>query len=220
MKVLAIIPARKGSKRLKNKNILHLGKKPLVQITIEFAKKLNKIHDIIVSTDDSKVMQICKKLNVKAPFLRPANLSGDKSSSFSACTHAINFYEKKYSKIDAILLLQPTSPFRSIQAINSSIKFFKKLKTKSIVSVNSIKLNPLSIIKKKKYNSYLFKNTKNIFNINGNFYLIEKKLFLNKKKFFLPSTFLYKTKDFKQTIDIDDINDFKIAQSFLEKNTN
>ena len=221
MKVLAIIPARKGSKRLKNKNILYLGKKPLVQITIEFAKKLNKIHDIIVSTDDTKVMQICKKLNVKAPFLRPANLSGDKSSSASVCAHAIDFYEKKYCKIDAILLLQPTSPFRSIRAINSSIEFLKKLKTKSIVSVNSIKLNSLSIIKKKKiYNSYLFKNTNNIFKINGNFYLIDKKLFLSKKKFFFPKTFLYKTKDFKQTIDIDDINDFKIAQLFLKTSTN
>ena len=68
MKVLVIIPARKGSKRLKRKNILKLNKKPLVQITIEFAKKLKNTFDIIVSTDDPKIIKISRKLNVKAPF--------------------------------------------------------------------------------------------------------------------------------------------------------
>lgn len=216
MKVLAIIPARKGSKRLKRKNILKLNKKPLAQITIEFAKKLKNIFDIIVSTDDPKVIKISRKLNVKAPFLRPSKLSNDKASSYSVCAHAINFYEKKYTSIDAILLLQPTSPFRSKSVIDKIIKDFDKLKSKSVVSVHKLNLNPLSIIKKKSSKNYFFlKNKKNLFKINGNFYLIEKELFLKKKKFFLPDTALYESENFKDGIDIDDINDFKVAKSFL-----
>ncbi len=216
MKVLVIIPARKGSKRLKKKNILKLNKKPLVQITIEFAKKLKNIFDIIVSTDDPEVIKISRKLKVKVPFLRPAKLSSDNATSYSVCAHAINFYEKKYSSIDAILLLQPTSPFRSKKSIESIIENFNKIKSKSVVSVQKLKLNPLTLIKKKSNKNYYFlKNKNNIFKINGNFYLIEKNLFLKKKKFLLSNTFLFKTENFKENIDIDDINDLKFAKSFL-----
>lgn len=216
MKILAIIPARKGSKRLKKKNILKLGNKPLVQITIEFAKKIKDVFDIIVSTDDQEIIKICNKNYVKAPFKRPNNLSDHKASTYSVCEHAIKFYEKKYCQIDAILLLQPTSPFRYLKSINSSINIFKKLTTPSLVSVNKIKLNPKTIVERKnKKNKYLFKKNNNAYEINGNFYLIEKKLFLKEKKFFLKKTYLSETKNFKETIDIDDINDFKIARSFL-----
>ena len=216
MKVLVIIPARKGSKRLKRKNILKLNKKPLVQLTIEFAKKLKNTFDIIVSTDDPKIIKISRKLNVKAPFLRPAKLSNDNASSFSVCAHAINFYEKKYTSIDAILLLQPTSPFRSRSVIDKIIKDFHKMKSRSVVSVQKLNLNPLSIIEKKlNKNHFFIKDKNNLFKINGNFYLIEKELFLKKKKFFLPDTILYESENFKEGIDIDDINDFKFAKLFL-----
>jgi len=216
MKVLVIIPARKGSKRLKKKNILKLGNKPLVQVTIEFAKKLKGISDIIVSTDDKAIIKIANKLNVKAPFLRPSSLSNDKTSSASVCVHAIKFYEKKYKNIDAILLLQPTSPFRSVKSINSAIKDFEESKYKSIASVNKLNLNPMTVIKKKQSkNYYFFRKKEKLYEINGNFFLINKNLFLKKKKFFFPNTFLFNIKNFEETIDIDDINDLKIAKTFL-----
>ena len=138
MKVLVIIPARKGSKRLKRKNILKLNKKPLVQLTIEFAKKLKNTFDIIVSTDDPKIIKISRKLNVKAPFLRPAKLSNDNASSFSVAMQLI--FRKKYTSIDAILLLQPTSPFRSRSVIDKIIKDFHKMKSRSVVSVQKLNL--------------------------------------------------------------------------------
>ena len=216
MKILVIIPARKGSKRLKKKNILKLGNKPLVQITIEFAKKLKNIFDIIVSTDDKAIVKIANKFNVKAPFIRPSSLSNDKTSSASVCVHAINFYEKKYKNIDAILMLQPTSPFRSVKSINSAIKNFKESKYKSVVSVNKLNLNPMTIIKKKQSkNYYFFRKKEKLYEINGNFFLINKNLFLKKKKFFFPNTFLFNIKNFEETIDIDDINDLKMAKTFI-----
>ena len=216
MKILVIIPARKGSKRLKRKNILKLGNKPLAQITMEFAKKIKGIFDIIVSTDDIEVKKLAKKLKIKAPFDRPAFLSGDKASTSAACLHAINFYEKNYQSIDAILLLQPTSPFRSFKSIDDAIKIIKKEKSKSLVSVSKFELKPLTIIEKNKnHNSYLLKKPKKLFEINGNFYLIDKTLFLRKKKFFLKDTILFPLKEFKESIDIDNLNDFKIAKAFL-----
>ena len=113
-------------------------------------------------------------------------------------------------------MLQPTSPFRFKKSINLSIKIFKKLKIKSLVSVNKIQINPMTIIERNKNkNKYLFSKVKNTYEINGNFYLIDKKLFLRKKKFFMDYTYLFETKNFKETIDIDDMNDFKIAKSLI-----
>jgi len=216
MKILIIIPARKGSKRLKKKNILKLGSKSLVQITMEFAKKIKGISDIIVSTDDSEVKKIAKKIHVKAPFDRPAFLSGDKASTSATCLHALTYYEKNYQSVDAILLLQPTSPFRSLKSINSAIKTFKKEKSKSIVSVNRLDFKPSTIIKKNNnQNSYLLKKATKLYEINGNFYLIDKTLFLSEKKFFFKNTILFPLIEFKESIDIDNLNDFKIAKAFL-----
>ena len=85
---------QKSIKKIKKKNILKLGNKPLVQITIEFAKKIKDVFDIIVSTDDQEIIKICNKNYVKAPFKRPNNLSDHKASTYSVCEHAIKFYEK------------------------------------------------------------------------------------------------------------------------------
>lgn len=217
MKILAIIPARKGSKRLKKKNILKLGNKSLIQITIEFAKKIKSITDIIVSTDDTDVIKIAKKLSVKAPFVRPFYLSDDKASMTDVCLHALNFYEKNYQKVDAIILLQPTSPFRSIDSVNNAINKFIISKSKSMLSVNKFEINPLTIVKRKKNkNSLLLKNNNNLFKINGNFYLIKKSLFLKTKKFLLKNTILFLIKKDKETIDIDNIHDFNLARSYIQ----
>ena len=136
MKILVIIPARKGSKRLKHKNILKLGNIPLVERTIKFAKKIKKNTDIIVSTDDKVVQKISKKNKVLAPFLRPRSLSNDKSKTSDVCIHAVKWYEKEYSQIDYILLLQPTSPFRELKNIYKAIYLIKKYKFESIISVS------------------------------------------------------------------------------------
>ena len=208
--------SKKRIKKAKEKKYFKIRNKTLVQITIEFAKKIKGISDIIVSTDDKAIVKIANKLNVKAPFVRPSTLSNDKTSSASVCVHAINFYEKKYKNIDAILLLQPTSPFRSVKSINSAIKDFEKSKYKSIVSVNKLNLNPMTIIKKKQSkNYYFFRKKEKLYEINGNFFLINKNLFLKKKKFFFPNTFLFNITNFEETIDIDDINDLKMAKTFI-----
>jgi CMP-N-acetylneuraminic acid synthetase len=111
--ILTIIAARKGSKRLKGKNLLNLGDKPLVAWTIEEAVKSKYIDQIIISTDDEKIFQLPKKYEkVTTPFIRPDRLSSDEATSFDVLLHSINFYKLKGDVFDYVMLLQPTSPLR------------------------------------------------------------------------------------------------------------
>jgi len=133
------------------------------------------------------------------------------------CLHALNFYEKNYQKVDAIILLQPTSPFRSIDSVNNAINKFIISKSKSMLSVNKFEINPLTIVKRKKNkNSLILENNNNLYKINGNFYLIKKSLFLKTKKFLLKNTILFLIKKDKETIDIDNIHDFNLARSYIQ----
>ena len=95
-KIICVIPARKGSKGLKDKNIKKLNGIPLIAWSIKVAKRCKFIDEIIVSTDSLKIAEIAKKYGAKVPFLRPKKFATDKSSSFSVLKHAIDFYKKKY----------------------------------------------------------------------------------------------------------------------------
>ena len=117
MNGLIIVPARKGSKRLKNKNKLLFLKRPLIEHTFQFAHKIKLTSNILLSTDDSEIYKIGIKNKILTPWLRPRKISKDRSKSISFVLHAINWFEKEFSKLDYIILLQPTSPFRKIKTI-------------------------------------------------------------------------------------------------------
>ena len=149
MKVLAIIPARSGSKGIHLKNIKKLNKKPLVQYTIDVAKKCKMIDRIIVSTDDKKISDICKKLGAEVPFLRPKEISEDLSPMEKVVSHTVNFLENESYFPDIIVLLQPTSPFRSHKEIDRAIRIFSKSKATSLVEVKKTDNHPYKSFKKK-----------------------------------------------------------------------
>ncbi len=137
MKNLAIILARKGSKRLKSKNYKKLNGKPLIYWTIKFARSSKIFEDIIVSTDSNLIKNFSLKQKVICPWLRPKKLSTDKIKSEAAALHALNWYEKKFRKsIDCVTLLQPTSPFRLKKTLSLAYEEFKKNKKKNIVTVS------------------------------------------------------------------------------------
>ena len=102
MKILAIIPARKNSRRVKFKNKKKLGNKTLIEYSIDIAKKINFFCNILVTTDDEDIIKICKKKNILAPWIRPSNLSGSKVSSYKTVKHAIKWYEKQFYNIDIV----------------------------------------------------------------------------------------------------------------------
>ena len=138
-KILAIIPARGGSKGIRRKNLQKLSGKPLIVHTIIAAKKTKSINKIIVSTDDKEIGKISKNNGAEVPFLRPKQISKDTSSTIEVIKHALKFLQENQSYVpDIIILLQPTSPLRNHNDIDKSLKKFKKTKANSLISVEKI----------------------------------------------------------------------------------
>ncbi len=144
MKIVAIIPARGGSKGIPLKNIKKLSGKPLIEYTINVALRSKKINKIIVSTDNEKIARISKSLGVEVPFLRPKKISSDSSNTVDLVKHVIKKLEEDKFIPDIITILQPTSPFRTSQMIDKSIELLRKSNSTSIISVAKIKKHPYS----------------------------------------------------------------------------
>ena len=132
-KILGIIPARGGSKRIKNKNIVNFKGEPMIVKTLKIAKNCKYIDQVVVSSDSKKILNICKSYGVDTPFLRDSAFD-DKSSVQKATLVAIKQSENYYSKFDIVIQLMPNCPVRKIETLNSSIRNFFKTKKRSQIS--------------------------------------------------------------------------------------
>lgn len=144
-KILALIPARGGSKGIKDKNIIFLAGKPLIAYSIEAAKYSKYIDDIIVTTDSEKIAEISKQYGASVPFMRPAELATDTSKTIDAVLHAIRTLETMEKKYDVLVLLQPTQPLRTDADIDKAIEVYYKNKEDGLVSVSPVDDSPLLI---------------------------------------------------------------------------
>lgn len=135
MKVLGIIPARGGSKGVPRKNMKVLGGKPLIAYTLEQAKQSELLTDVILSSEDSEIIEWALKNGLEVPFTRPLELSTDNASSIDVVLHAIRFLSQKGRNYDAVCLLQPSSPFRESGMIDRAIEKFINLEVDSLISV-------------------------------------------------------------------------------------
>jgi CMP-N,N'-diacetyllegionaminic acid synthase len=135
MKILGLIPARGGSKGVPKKNIKLLGRKPLIEYTIDSAKDSKLLTQIVVSTDDEEIAIAAEIYGCKPPFIRPAELAEDTSTSLEVVQHAIAFFESQNIFFDAVCLLQPTSPFREKGSIDKAITEFITKNADCLVSV-------------------------------------------------------------------------------------
>jgi len=139
----AVIPARKGSKGITNKNMQLIGEKPMILYTMEAALDSNELKNIILSTDDQNIINLAHKIGLDAPFKRPDNLARDDSKVSDVILHALEWHESTYSNLpNNIVLLQPTSPFRDSEDIDRAIKLFKKSNKKTLVSATEISQHP------------------------------------------------------------------------------
>lgn len=124
MKVLYLIPARGGSKGIPHKNIKLLNGKPLIQYSIEVARELVDDEDICLSTDDEEIKKVAEMLGLKVPFLRPEYLASDTAGTSDVIVHALDFYSQQGKQYDVVVLLQPTSPLRTVQNVKDCLKLY------------------------------------------------------------------------------------------------
>jgi len=145
MKVLAVIPARGGSKGIPKKNIQLVAGKPLIAYTILSAKRSRHINKIIVSTDDKKISDISHSYGAEIPFLRPKKFARDDSSTLNVIKHTLEHLEKNQLYIpDVVVILQPTSPLRTTKTIDSCINLLKKTNASSVLTVSEVKKHPFT----------------------------------------------------------------------------
>lgn len=226
--MLAIIPARKGSKGLKGKNIKLINNKPLISHTIEAALKSKKVKDIFISTDDKRIVQIAKKYNIKIPYLRPKRLASDRSPAIQTYLHTIDYLNKnKKEKIKNFVVLLPTAPLRKPKDIDNAISLFFKKKADSVISMCKTH-HPIEwqkkIDKKKKIKS-IFKDLKSTYNRqklkttylpNGSIYVFNYKFLKKKLNYYSKKSFAYVMPKIS-SYDIDDKLDFEIIKNILNK---
>ena len=226
MKPLIIIPARGGSKGVPRKNIKLLNEVPLIHYTIKVAQELFNDSVICVSTDDEEIKQVAEETGIKIPFLRPKELASDTSGSYEVLLHAIDFYEKKGYKADTLILLQPTSPFRTSSQVNEAINLFSE-KIDMVVSVKEAKTNPYYNLFEEDKKGYLKKSKESnltrrqdcpkVWEYNGAIYIINIDTLKKKTISSFEKIIKYEMDEFSSH-DIDTTLDWKMAELMIEQN--
>lgn len=227
MKILAIIPARGGSKRLPGKNIRLLGDRPLIVWSIQSAFEIaEEICDVLVTTDDKDIARVATDAGALVPWLRPSELASDTASSVDVCLHALEWYEENVQEVDGLLLLQPTSPFRTMPTMLKGMETFKNNPGCSVVGVSYAKSHPSWCFKLLNGLMIPFINgdalavrsqdLEPVYVPNGSYYLIESKVLRVEKSFYGRKTIPLIIDDVIQSIDIDTELDWIFAESVLK----
>ena len=228
-KILSIIIARGGSKGLKNKNLKKLGKHPLVAWPMLAAKKSKLLDQIVLSSDSVKIIRVAKKYNIEVPFIRPKNISTNNTSSREVVLHAINFFRKKNSFFDYVILLEPTSPLTNHLDIDKGIKQLinRYKRADSLVSVSKCESqhpvfhyqkNRKNMLKKKFFKNIKYLNRQNlskVFYLDGSLYLSKVNAFLKYKDFIGSRTIGMEMPKYK-SFEIDDKIDFMIYKNLIK----
>ena len=133
---LTIIPARKNSTRVKDKNLKFFYNKPLIEYTFDLVKKIKKLDLVLVSTDDKRIIKLTNKKKFLTPLVRPKKLARKNTLMNSVVRHALRWYKEKYkNEPKNIIVLQPTSPLRNYKEIKKAINLYEKKNYKSLISV-------------------------------------------------------------------------------------
>lgn len=228
-KIIAIIPARGGSKGLPRKNIRILAGKPLIVWTIEQANCSNYIDKVIVSTEDDEIAEISRKYEAEVPFLRPKELARDDSPTIDVIMHAVNWFEDKGDYFDIVVLLEPTSPLRDVEDIDKCIQMLISHPTaKAIVSVAKLEsahpefnvtINDEGLIRKlngtTNFNVLRRQELEDIYFFEGSVYISETLTLKQKRTFYHESTLAYVVPKYK-SLEVDEISDFICIEALMK----
>jgi CMP-N-acetylneuraminic acid synthetase len=227
-RIIAIIPARGGSKGLPGKNIKPLLGKPLLSWTIEQANASRYIDDIFVSTDSPDIAAVSESFGVKVPELRPDHLASDTSSSMDVVDYVLNHYEERKQFFDYILLLEPTSPMRKKSDIDSAIELlFRNPSADGVVSLGEVHMEHPMIVKKVTENNKIVPYLTNTQKIHqrqqadkayfpyGVVYLVKASVFKEKHGFYTDNILPYFIERW-QCYELDDIFDLYCIETIFK----
>jgi CMP-N,N'-diacetyllegionaminic acid synthase len=224
MKTLFLITARGGSKGIPKKNIKLLNGKPLIQYSIDIARKFTDDSNICLSTDSKEIIEVAKTLGLDVPFIRPSELSTDSATSYAVIMHALEYFQSQGKVYDRVVLLQPTSPLRKEIHVRESLELFDE-DTELVVGVK-VEIDPSYLFLEEGANGFLkkkfhFNYTRRqdvpvVYLINGAIYIYSvealKKYpsgqFIKMKKYVMDAT---------SSIDIDTPIDWEVASLFMAK---
>ena len=202
-----------------------LGGLPLIVWSIDAAKEFPEIPHILVSTDDAAIADVARNAGALVPWLRPAELATDTSSSLDASIHALDWYEAQYGRADGVLLLQPTSPFRRRDSIARGIELFRESNLRPVVGVSSAHSHPLWCFRidgdrLRPYIDGAGLHTRSqdlppAYAVNGAFYLIAPQELRQQRSFFSDDMVPLVMPEAGEGIDIDSEADWTLAELFL-----
>lgn len=226
MKYLVVIPARGGSKGIPHKNIKPLGGKPLIYYSIDVARQFTTDENICVTTDDAEIISVVEQHGLKVPFVRPAELATDTCGSSEVIQHAYQFFADKGIQYDAIVLLQPTSPFRKDEFIKEAVALYDE-SIDMVTSVRPAACNPYydgfeenaeGLLKISKGDGTIARRQEapKVWQQNGSIYVINPKSLIEKgmggftkiKKYAMPETY---------SVDLDTMLDWKMAELIIKE---
>lgn len=222
---LAVIPARSGSKGLKDKNIKILNGKPLIAYTIEAAKYSNIFDNIVVSTDSEKYAQISKEFGAEIPFIRPKYLAEDLTDTLDVIEYTLNKLIEMNKKFDYFMVLQPTSPFRNEKNILEAVEMLFKKNANAIISVCETEHTPMwtnTLDDSLNMDNFIKKDvspTRQVlpiyYRLNGAIYLSDINYFFKYRNFYKEKSFAYIMNKLN-SVDIDSELDFMFAKTLIK----
>lgn len=221
-KILAVIPARGGSKGIPHKNIIDLCGRPLISYTIEAALRSKYIDYVMVSTDDDEIAKVSKEFGAEIPFLRPAELATDTSKTIESVMYTIRMLQDRGKSFDTVVLLQPTQPLRTSKDIDGAIEKYDECGNAALASVSEVDDHPILIRAIKNDQLLSLLNTPStcrrqdmpaFYRVNGCIYINEVSE-INKDTSFNDNTIPY-IMDKSHSVDIDEVLDLVIAEYYL-----
>lgn len=225
---LAVIPARGGSKGLPGKNIRPLEGKPLIGWSVEAAKQSRYVDECIITTDSQEIADAASQYGAKVPFMRPDELSTDTAKMLDVLTHVYEWSKDQNTMYDYLVLLQPTSPFRTASHIDEAIDLLFAKQGQCVLGVTELEHSPLlsnTLPDDLNMNNFYGKELQNLnrqemkqyFRLNGAIYVIEWDYLIKNRKWIGEGTYAY-VMNRASSVDIDCLEDFLFAQALLDNN--
>ena len=227
--MIAIIPARGGSKGVPGKNIKDLCGKPLIAYAIESAKQSKYIDKVVVDTDDTEIAEVAKKYGAEIPYLRPAYLAKDTSEAQDVYVHGVEKLMEEYGEhIQKFVVLLPTAPFRRGRHIDEAIELFHEAKAETLVSMTEVEVPVEWYYKKDTFNRVVNaglgdhesvqnrQKREKYYVPNGAIYILDYDLLKEKRTYYCDNTITYVMSS-EDSVDIDTAMDFEIASVLMSK---